>query len=872
MPSSRRTSRFSIAAEAVLAGLVVSGPLALGGAATWALWPLVGLSALAAVLAAEAARRQGHSLHVPLLAVPLVASAVLCLLQLIPLPPALLAVVSPEAAALREFALVPLGLSSARPVSLDPPATWRELAKHLAYVLAFLSAVEVCRSRRSRQRLLSTLAFTGAAVTLLGLLHSLLGLTELVGLRSYTHARPPLVTPFGNPNHLAGFLTLSATVGLGLMLSSARRERTVLFAVAALLSGAGVLLSLSRAGILFFLFGQGVLAVWLLRRRAKRRDEEEEERVPSPWSRGPLALLVLGATLAVGGYVAWEKLVAEAASVDSVEKLRHSKVDLWPMMAEAARSFPVLGMGRGAFEAAFPRYQTALNPNTLTHPENAVLQLGAEFGVLGLVLLAVGIWGFTRLMRGARLGRLELAVLAAVLALGLHNLFDFSLELPACAVAAWVALATVARPEEREASGSPRWTWRLPATRGMGMAAVVAVVALVALVPGRHTLMAAEAELAGLVHARAPLAEVRGRALGLIDRHPSDYLLYGLVGSAYATGGQANAGEALAFINRALYLRPTDTASHRIAARALLALGRRGQAFLEYRFAHESGDESVLVREALEQTRTVEELRALTPDSATVVAQLALALASRPGRQEQALDWLAWARERFDAAPGVFALWELEARMRVGRGELGVAEALCAEIELRAPAAPQPVLLRAEILRAQGRREDAIQLLEQSLPRFPGNLEMSFALASQLLDTGLTRRAREVLNQSSRFVTDYRQRARLLALEGACFERDGLLGRALERYVTVSRLEPAPEAHFQVARLQEALRRPGDAARAVRKGLQLQPEGSRSAGEAWLERLEAEEKRLLEAHRQQLMEDPGKQDVEQLLRTRSESP
>jgi predicted Zn-dependent protease len=858
-----------LGAEVALAGLVVLGPLALGGAAAWVLWPLVGLAALAALLAGVGARRQGHSVHVPLLAMPLLAGAVLCLVQLLPLPSGLLGWMSPEAAGLREFALVPLGLTGARPVSLEPSATWRELAKSLAYVLAFLAAVEVCRSRLARRRLLATLAFTGAAVSLLGLLHLLLGLTRLLGLLAYTHAQPPLVTPFGNPNHLAGFLGLSATVGLGLAVSSERRGRGVLFGAAALLSGAGVLLSLSRAGILFFLFGQVLLGVWLVRRRSEGRSTE---RMPPVWSRGAAVVLLLCATLAVGGYVAWERLVAEAASADSMEELRHSKVDLWPMMAEAARAFPVLGMGRGAFEVAFPRYQTVPNPNTLTHPENAVLQLAAEFGVPGLVLLALWVWGFVRLLRLERLGRAELAVLAGVMALGLHNLFDFSLELPACAVAALVALATVARPEERESSVALSRTWRLPATRGLGLAVGFAVLALVALGPGRHRFTVAEEELTALVRARPPLAEVRARAQLLIDRHPANYLLYSLVGSAYATGGKAAAGEALAFVNRALYLRPMDAASHRIAARALLALGHRGQAFLEYRLAYESGDSGVLAREALEQARTLEELQALTPGSAERVAELALALFSKPGRQEQTLAWLAWAREHFDAAPGVAALWEREARLRVVRGELGEAEALCAELERRVPEALEPQLLRAEILRAQGRREDAIGLLERILPRFPGKIEVSFVLASQLLDVGQTRRAREVLQAANPFVTDYRQRARLLSLEGASYEREGLLARALERYQTVARLVPEPQAHFTVARLQESLRRFGDAARSVREGLRMLPSGANRDAETWVARLEAEEKRLLEGRRQQLMDDPNKQDVEHLLRTTSDAP
>jgi tetratricopeptide (TPR) repeat protein len=422
----------------------------------------------------------------------------------------------------------------------------------------------------------------------------------------------------------------------------------------------------------------------------------------------------------------------------------------------------------------------------------------------------------------------------------------------------------------------------------MGISAVVALLAVVALVPGRHTIAQAEAELVGLVQARAPLEQVRARALTLIDRHPSDYLLYGLVGSAYATGGKATAGEALAFVNRALYLRPMDAASHRIAARALLALGRRSQAFLEYKLAYESGDSEVLGREALHQARTLEELQALSPNAPRVVATLALTLAARPERQEQALAWFAWARERFEAlrsdrspeaprirfdARDMDALWDHEARLRVARRELSEAEALCTELERRAPETLEPMVLRAEVLRAQGRREEAIQLLERTLPRFPGKVELSFGLASYMLEVGLTRRAREVLQQASPFISDYPQRARLLWLEGESYEREGLLARALERYQTVARLTPTPEAHFTVARLHESLRHYSDAARAVREGLQLLPAGTRREEEAWVARLEEAERKLLEAQQQELTAEPQKQDVvEHLLETAPDTP
>ncbi|WP_404365402.1 O-antigen ligase family protein [Corallococcus coralloides] len=854
-PGSHRVSRYTVYAEAALAALVVLGPVALGGAARWVSWPLGVLSGAAAVLAFVGARRQGETPRVPLLAAPLVGAVLLCALQLVPLPPGLLAWVSPEAAALREDVLVPLGLTGWRPVSLEPSATCRELAKHAAYLLTFVAAVQVCRARASRQRLLAVLAFTGAAVAAVGLGHALFGVEALFGLRAYVHARPPLVTPFGNPNHLAGFLGLCATVAVGLALSKQPRSRAWPFAMAALVSGAGVLLSLSRAGIVFFVFGQVLLAAWLVKQR-------REARTPArpAWGKGAAVLLGLLATLSVGAYLAADQLWAEARTVDGVESLRRGKMEPWPMMARAARAFPVLGMGRGAFEAAFPRYQTEPNPNTFTHPENAVLQVAAEWGVPGLLLLGLALWAFVKRVRREDHGPVELAALSGVAALALHNLFDFSLELPACAVAVAVALGAVARPREAERMAARRTkTGTLPVRPALALAVGLTVVMLVALVPGRRRMADAEALLAERVAARAPGAEVRALGLQLIDAHPADYLLYRLMAMAFVSDGAEGAKDALGFVNHTLYLRPLDAPAHRVAARALLHLGRREQAFLEYRLAHEAGDTRVLISEAMPRARTVEELKTLTPEAPGQVVELAEALLAGPSRRALGLEWLVWAREHFEGRPEATALWMQEARGRLAQGELPAAEAACAEVERRAPDALVTHLLRADVWRAQGRRAEALQSLEALVKRFPHDVELAFTLSTRQQEAGLTRQSRDTLAAVAPYLTDLRQRARLLSLEADSFEQEGLLARALEQRRSVVGLLPGPESHFAVARLQELLSRYDAASRSVHEGLRLMPldDARRAEGEAWAARLEERERALQDAHKGRELEPPG---------------
>jgi tetratricopeptide (TPR) repeat protein len=847
-----RVSRYTLGAEAVLAVLLAFAPLAFGSGPLWVLWPVGGLAGLALVLACVGARRQGQAVHLPLLALPLAVSALLCLLQLLPLPEGLLRVLSPEAAALRDFALVPLGLEGPRPLSLDPAATWRALSLTVSCLLVLVAAVQVCRSRRARRRLLTTLAATGAGLATLGLGHALFGVEQWLGVFSFAPAPPPpLVTPFVNPNHLSAFLGLSSTVALGLALTEGTRARAAAFSLAAVLGGVGVLLSLSRGGIAFFILGQLALAgllVW------QRREGEGGKRA---WGLGAAALLGLLAVLGVGAYAASERLAAEWAGTGGVEGLRHSKVALWPMMVDAARAFPVTGMGRGAFEVAFPRYQTVPASNTFTVPENGVLQLATEFGVPGLLVLAAWLWGFGRLLRRERLEPMELAVLAGVVGLGLHDLFDFSLELPACAVAVLVALATVARPERHAGT---KVASSLCSTGALAVGLGLTALALGALVPGRHSLEASRAELTALVSTRAPLAEVRARGVALIDRHPADSVLYGLLSRALAEAGPAGASESLAFANRALYLRPHNARAHRMAARALLTLGHRTQAFLEYRLAGEAGDATVL-KEALPRARTLEELRALTPGTVPAAEVLLVAVLQQPGRQEEALAWLAWARERFEAEPEVVRLWEREARLRLDRRELALAEAASAEVSRRLPDALGSHLLRAEVRWAAERREEAVQSLEALRVRFPGEVQLAFTLARYQLAMGLTRRARETLQQAAPFLSDVGQREHLFRLEGESYKREGHLSRALEAWQGVVRLNPSAEAWLEVARLHESLHQLDAAARAVREGSRLLPPERRAEADAWGARLEQAERERVEARRRERLGGSRETDV-----------
>ena len=841
----RPVSNLILGAEGALWASAFFCPLALGGSPAWTLWPLCVLSGLAAVTAAMGSRRRGHSLALPAFTAALVFGVVLCLFQLVPWPRPVLDWLSPASAQLRDFALIPLGLPAARPISLDPPATWRGLAKGISYLLLFFATVQVVRSHpRGRRRLAAAIALSGLLVALVGYVHALADAHSLFGIHSYAVA-PPFLTTFGNPNHLSCLLTLTSTVSLGLALSTKEKQRAALWALSYVASGTAVFFSLSRGGICFFIAAQLLFAFLLFRRRQQRSAAPPASR-PLP-GRESWVILGIFMVLSISAFVASERILAELQTADSVQKLRDSKMQMWPMLTAGAAHFSRSGMGRGAFEAAFSRYQTGWPEVTLTHPENIVLQLWAELGLLGAALVGLtATWAYLRLLRENPASSLQLALLSGLAGMALHDFFDFGLELPGCAVAACIAIGLASGSDNILRAEAGRLTRRWSAS----WAAALSGLALIALVKGRSVLPHAEQELtARLSRLTAPNA-VASAVLPAIDLHPADYLLYDLAGRAFSRTSPHNA---LAFANRALFLRPLDVESHRIAARALLRLGRPSQGLLEYRLAYETGqDQAATLNEAVPAARDLEEVKLVIPRAPVPVSDVAARL-DWSSRRALAEALLADALTDLAAHPDAPELWLLDARYRADQRDFAGALDAVAKAEKSWPSSPRPVMVKAAILSQEGQRAEAISLLEAFFARHPDSLELSFALAQMHIEAGGGRRARQVLARASPLVPSPLWRSRWLWMEGESFEGEGQYARALQSYQAAARVLPTePENHYSVARALQALDRPAEAMDAVREGMKYESPAGVERCKARLAELENSRRRL-EAQRDEKM-------------------
>jgi Flp pilus assembly protein TadD len=337
--------------------------------------------------------------------------------------------------------------------------------------------------------------------------------------------------------------------------------------------------------------------------------------------------------------------------------------------------------------------------------------------------------------------------------------------------------------------------------------------------------------LSELVRLKAPPAIVEGAAAAQIDAHPADYELYVLAAqSLSAEPGQAS--RTLAWVNRALFLRPTHGEAHRSAARALLRLGRRSQALLEYRLARTSDARVEGVRVA----RTVDELDRLvdTPqDRLDVAGDL-----RRAGRFAEAEGLVAKALEDPSSAAPV-DLWVEGAALAGLRRDFDTARARLEGAARVAPGSPAVAHAQAELLMAEGRREDAVPLLQSLAIKEPQEPMHALTLARLFIDLGRPREARDALVRLSPFVSSPSVRAQMMIVEAQAFESQRSWAKAVSSYQSASRLAPAwPSPHFSAATLYERLGKFDEARSEIYAGVRASGAPITPENRDWIARLE----------------------------------
>lgn len=383
----------------------------------------------------------------------LVLAVAVAVLQLVPLPSAIHATLSPDSNALLplwgEAAGGPGWLGQWTQLSMYPAAAINGLAILLAYGLIFFVTVQRVERLEDVKRLIRWISLAATLMAVVGLLQYLAANGKFLWV--YEHPFRSAVDvqgPFINRNHFCHLLALgvgplccwlvmslnsrgasSSGFGRGGTQNASAAKIGVGFSLAVVVFTG--LLTASRGGVLVMALAMGVIACLYLRGSLIGRR----------WLVGLLALIVLmGASLAIHGVdqLSTRLGTLTTLSLDEVDNTRGRR-KIWEANAASVASSPWVGRGIGSHLEYNEIFLGESLPYEYTHAENGPLQIAGETGVVGVALLllalaTVGGWCWTGLRQAQSPSELACAgaIAVSLLVSVVHSAVDFVWYIPAC--------------------------------------------------------------------------------------------------------------------------------------------------------------------------------------------------------------------------------------------------------------------------------------------------------------------------------------------------------------------------------------------------------------------------------------------------------
>jgi O-antigen ligase len=289
-----------------------------------------------------------------------------------------------------------------------------------------------------------------------------------------------------SPNNLAGLLAMLLPLALAyLLVGKVNIVARILLGYAALAMSAGLAVTFSRGGYLAAAAGVILLLVVLLGHGNHR------------WK----AALLLVVVLASGGFfvsqylsktIGYMRRVAKPEAENALAVMdTSSRLMMWGAAARMWQDHPWTGVGPAHFDYRFREYRPEMMQARPDRVHNDYLNLLADWGVVGgvLVLAGISIFVFSLRKTWPHVRREEndfgsgqsnrfaffIGAVGGLTALAVHSLFDFNLHIPANALAGVVLLALVTS-NARYASEQYWLRMRRPAK--LALSAVLGVVVI----------------------------------------------------------------------------------------------------------------------------------------------------------------------------------------------------------------------------------------------------------------------------------------------------------------------------------------------------------------------------------------------------------
>ena len=319
-------------------------------------------------------------------------------------------------------------------LSLDPNNTKLVIVQLMSLLVYFAATLVFVDTPHRLRVLVRTIMIFGFLLAIFGLTQSFTSPTKVYWIRELNQSTA--FGPFINRHHFAGYMELTISLPLGLLLAgSIDKEKRLLYLFIAGLMGVALVMTASRGGIISLVaeivFLVIVTAIW--------RKPSERRRRTSSRLKGIATRVALAAALIVGLFMGVILLGGEfslSRFIDTVntDDPTTGRAHFWSVTLDMIKANPVVGTGLGAYGVIYTRYDTRNGLYRLEQAHNDYLQVFSDAGVVGGALaLAFVVMLFYRGFQRAksrddfRRG-VALAALGGCFAVLVHSFFDFTLH------------------------------------------------------------------------------------------------------------------------------------------------------------------------------------------------------------------------------------------------------------------------------------------------------------------------------------------------------------------------------------------------------------------------------------------------------------
>lgn len=426
-PRPDRKQRENIAIGAIFVALC-AGLLSIGGVYAWGVYVALVASTLGLFFFSIDRFRRHGSIRIQWPFWTTVFLAIISLVQAIPLPTGVMHALSPIIYSKMQAVYALAGLSfDVHSIALNAPSALFSVNKYLAAGFIFLLTMNLSHKSARGIKLATLLVIMGVALMLIALFGLVLTPGTVLGVyKPSALNRPWIVSLLICPNNLSAVLNLTGFTAMGLY---ARSRRKTGYLVASIILELGAFMTLSRAGMAGAVVG---IVLFLIMGASGFR------RKLSAWILVPVLLAAFFVFV-----LAFDRSTTEIGTGMGLVKSAHGRLALALSGLHAFMYAPFTGIGQMGFADFYRLFGGPHQWATFFFIENEPVQYLADFGVFGLLAMAIFITWFVHTLLIAKKDGPTTGLSIGLIVLFLQGLVDFNPEMPGVLFMMSVALGTL---------------------------------------------------------------------------------------------------------------------------------------------------------------------------------------------------------------------------------------------------------------------------------------------------------------------------------------------------------------------------------------------------------------------------------------------